>query len=230
MTNHNQIYQRDVLRYHALVSQEDTHNNLLPAILAIDLLHKKDVIELGAGTGRLSCLVAPKVGHLFAGDRSHAMLKYGKVHLERLGVDNWHLSLESHQALPYQDNCADVVISAWSFCHTAIDAGEIWRTGLERGLSEVNRILRPDGTLILIESLGTGFETPHTPEVLVDYLAYLDAAGFKSTWIRTDYLFKDLTEARALIGFFFGDDTIPMWETEGGVLVPECTGLWWKKF
>ena len=82
----------------------------------------------------------------------------------------------------------------------------------------------------MIESLGTGFSTPNQPDVLVDYLAYLDAHGFESTWVRTDYKFANLQEAQDLITFFFGDAPMPMWEAEGGVIVPECTGLWWKSF
>lgn len=229
MPDLNEIYQSGAVSYHELVSREDYQNNLLPAILSIDPLREKDVIELGAGTGRLSCLIAPLVSHLFAGDRSLAMLKYSKWHLGALRLNNWHLSLESHLALPYKNNCADVVIAAWSFCYTAIDAGENWKNGLEKGLSEVNRILRPGGKVILIESLGTGFEKPHTPDVLVNYLRYLDKSGFKTTWIRTDYLFKDLAEAKELTTFFFGDQIMPLRETDKGVIVPECTGLWWKE-
>ena len=90
------------------------------------------------------------------------------------------------------------------------------------------RVLSPGGKLILIYSLGTGYETPHPPDVLVHYLAYLDAHGFASSWVRTDYCFKDREEAKDLTTFFFGEDPLPMWETAIGVIVPECTGLWWK--
>jgi len=91
-------------------------------------------------------------------------------------------------------------------------------------------VLRPRGTLILIESLGTGFTEPNRPQVLVDYLNYLDEHEFQSTWIRTDYCFRDQAEAKDLTHFFFGEDPMPMWGTENGIIVPECTGLWWKKF
>jgi hypothetical protein len=64
----------------------------------------------------------------------------------------------------------------------------------------------------------------------VDYLKYLDLHGFIPDWIRTDYRFKDKEEAVALTTFFFGDDPMPMWETPEGVIVPECTGIWWKIF
>ena len=223
------IYQSDAERYQALVGREDYENHLLPAILAIDPLEDKDVIELGAGTGRVSCLVATHVRKLIAADISHHMLALGKHRLTATGSTNWHLSLESHWALPFASHTADVVIAGWSFCYAALDAGKAWQDALQNGLNEVWRVLRPGGKLILIESLGTGFETPHAPEVLVEYLNYLNLYGFQSTWIRTDYCFTDLEEAKALTTFFFGNDPLPMWESPQGVIVPECTGLWWKK-
>lgn len=223
------IYQSFAARYQALVGREDYENNLLPAILSIDTLTGKQVIELGAGTGRVSCLIAPEVKTLVASDISHHMLAFGKSRLLTTGLDNWHLSLESHVNLPFAANSADVVIAGWSFCYAALDSEAQWLPSLEKALSEVKRILRPEGTLILIESLGTGFETPHTPDVLVEYLDYLNTHGFESTWIRTDYRFKDKAEAQDLTTFFFGEEPMLMLATTNGVIVPECTGLWWKK-
>jgi len=222
------IYQSAAERYHALVNREDYEGNLLPAILSIDELVGKDVLELGAGTGRISCLIAPIANRLVATDISHHMLSYGKRRLEALFLANWHLGLASHRALPLADRTADVILAGWSFCYAALDAGEGWRPALEEALSEVGRVLRPGGVLILIESLGTGFELPNRPDVLVDYLAYLDTHGFESSWVRTDYCFVNKAEAKDLTTFFFGDAHMPMWETVGGVIVPECTGLWWK--
>ena len=221
------IYQSAAERYHALVDREDYQHNLLPAIQAIDPLEGKDIIELGAGTGRVSCLIVPVVQSLVAADISYHMLVFGKQRLAGLDLENWHTCLESHRNLPFADNTADVVIAGWSFCYAALDAGENWQPALEEALSEARRVLRPGGKLILIESLGTGFESPQAPEVLVNYLDYLNSHGFQSSWVRTDYCFRDTEEAVALTSFFFGDDPMPMWETEHGVIVPECTGLWW---
>lgn len=230
LPDHKEIYGSEAQKYQALVSREDYQGNLLPAILRIDRLHGKGVLELGAGTGRITSQVAPIAHRLIACDISHHMLKLGREALMDLGLDNWSLSLESHTALPFIKDCADVIIAGWSFCYAATDAGENWQAGLERALSETARVIRPGGTLILIESLGTGFESPHRPEVLKNYLGYLDDHGFESSWIRTDYLFKDFSEAKMLTSFFFGDDPLPMWAVENGVIVPECTGLWWKRY
>lgn len=226
----NNIYRSQAQRYHALVDREDYQANLLPAVLKITSLQGKDVLELGAGTCRISCQIAPLVKRLIVADGSFNMLKFGKQRLNRLGLDNWVLSLESHTDLPFINEIADVIIAGWSFCYAAIDAGDRWESALEQATSELARVIRPGGIVILIESLGTGFETPHRPEVLENYLAYLDSHGFESSWIRTDYLFKDQAEAEALTGFFFGETPMPMWKAQGGVIVPECTGLWWRKF
>ncbi len=230
MPDTKQIYQNDADRYQALVEREDYKHNLLPAILAIDPLSHKDIVELGSGTGRVSRLIAPYAHKLVASDISHHMLMLGKSRLAELDLDNWHLSLESHRALPFAADSADIVIAGWSFCYAALDAGEDWQKALEEALAETVRVLRPGGKLILIDSLGTGYETPNAPPILRDYLSYLDTHDFKSMWVRTDYCFKDMSEATELIKFFFGEDPMPMWEIEAGVIVPECTGLWWKEF
>lgn len=230
MSDLSHIYQSEAERYHALVSREDYQHNLLPAILAIDSLRSKTVIELGAGTGRISVLIAPLVDKLIAGDISHHMLASAKNQLESLPRRNWGLSLESHLSLPFASSSADVILAGWSFCYTAIHFGEKWQESLETALAEAERVLKPGGKLILIESLGTGVERPQAPDVLATYLDYLNTRGFEAAWIRTDYRFKNKEEAEGLTRFFFGDDPMPMQVTDGGVIVPECTGLWWKKF
>ena len=216
--------------YHDLVNREDYEENLLPAIQKISPLEDKDVLELGAGTGRVSCLIAPYTRSLIATDLSHYMLSIGKNSLSKLALGNWHVTQSAHQALPFADDSFDNVIAGWSFHGVILGFPDNWQKALDQAITDVARVLRPGGKVILIESLGTGFEAPNPPDDLADYLDALDARGFESTWIRTDFCFKNMSEAKKLIGFFFGDRPIPLWESGRGVIVPECTGLWWKSF
>jgi len=216
--------------YHDMVDREDYEGNLLPAIQSIFPLMDKTVLELGAGTGRVSCLLAPHAASLTATDLSHFMLSIGKNNLRKLALSNWQVTLAAHQALPFTDGGFNCAISGWSFHGVILGFPDNWQAALDQALNGVARVLRPGGKVILIESLGTGYEDPNPPDDLADYLDALDVRGFESTWIRTDYWFRDMAEAKKLISFFFGDRPIPMWESDRGVIVPECTGLWWKSF
>jgi len=91
----------------------------------------------------------------------------------------------------------------------------------------VRRVLRPGGTIIVLETLGTGYETPHPPENLTAYYSFLEQAGFSSTWVRTDFRFESLAEAEALIHFFFGPELAEQVVARNWVILPECTGIWW---
>ena len=230
MTNTFYTNQQFAETYHELVSHEDYEQHLLPALMAIESLKNKYILELGAGTGRVSSLIAPLARRLIATDLSYPMLNCGREHLSKLKLASWHICLANHLNLPLRSQSADVVLSGWSFHGVAIDYPHGWQHTLEDALKEVARVQRSGGITILIESLGTGYETPHTPDILVDYLDALDAHGFESSWIRTDYLFKDKENAIDLMSFFFGEAPMPMWETSAGIIVPECTGLWWKRF
>ena len=80
---------------------------------------------------------------------------------------------------------------------------------MNKALAEMRRVLRPDGTIILLESLGTGYREPRPPKLLGMYYEFLSRVkGFSSSWIRTDYCFESLAEAKALTRFFFGEDKV----------------------
>jgi len=53
--------------------------------------------------------------------------------------------------------------------------------------------------------------------------------GFSATTIRTDYQFESVGDAVELTQFFFGDDLAQRVEQERLTILPECTGIWWRK-
>lgn len=196
MPDHPEIYRGQAEQYEALVSREGYQGNLLPALQKVTPFTGQTVIELGAGTGRLTCQLAPLVKRILAFDISEHMLELARLKLSRSGLQNWHTEVADHRQIPLADHTADVVISGWSVCYIVVDHPQTWRVEMDRVMGEMNRLLRSTGKIILIETLGTGFTLPTPPDHLIDYYAYLETCGFEHTWIRSDYLFEDMETAK----------------------------------
>lgn len=229
MPDYERIYNEQAAEYERLVSREDYQGNILAALKQIRPLEGLDVVDLGAGTGRMTCMLAPLVRTIRAYDASAHMLEVAVAKLSASGLQNWQTGIADHRELPVDDQTADLVISGWSIVYTVVGYKETWRHELGKALAETKRVLRPGGTIIILETLGTGYEIPTPPDDLRSYLAFLgEEAGFSSTWIRTDYLFESLAEAKALATFFFGEDMVEKIKgDETRVILPECTGIWW---
>jgi SAM-dependent methyltransferase len=225
------IYRERTREYHALVMREDWQGNLLPAILAAVDLRGRDVVELGAGTGRLTGLVAPLAARVRAFDRSPAMLDTAAGHLAAFPPARVALAVAENTAVPLPDACADAVIEGWSFGHSVFGAGERWRAAAQALLSESLRLLKPGGTLLVIETLGTGRSRPEAPSPgLARWYAWLECErGLSGSWVRTDYRFPSRDEADSLTRLFFGSSFAYEPGPGGSVVLPECTGIWWKR-
>jgi len=231
MVDTDRIYSEQADEYERLILREDYQKNIFAALNEIRPLEGLDVVELGAGTGRLTCMLAPLVKTIRAYDVSGHMLDVAAAKLRKSGWENWAIGIADHRALPADDQIADLAISGWSIVYTVVGDEGTWRHELGKALTEMKRVLRPGGTVIILETLGTGYETPTPPDELVAYYRFLeDEGGFSSTWIRTDCLFESLKEARELSTFFFGEEIVEkviMDASEGHVILPECTGIWW---
>lgn len=224
------IYATQAAKYDAMVSREDHEGNILTAIEAIVSLQQCDVVEMGAGTGRLTRLLVPKVKSLHAYDVSPQMLKIAQQTLTPMGYDNWQLSESDNRNLNAPDSSADLCIAGWSFGHATTWYGDNWQTEIEKSINEMERVLKKGGTAIILETMGTGQETPAAPnDILAAYYGWLiTRKGFSYTWIRTDYKFESVEEADELTRFFFGDALADRIVHEGITHLPECTGIWWK--
>ncbi len=228
MPDLQEIYNQHADQYERLASREDYQDNIFPALNRIRPLQGLDVVDLGAGTGRLACMLAPVARSIQAFDTSQHMLDVAIARLQQSGLTNWRVDVADHRQLPLGDGVADVAISGWSLCYAAIWCEGVWQEELGKALAEMKRVLRPGGTIIILETLGTGHETPHRYDELKEYLAYLEEHGFSSTWIRTDYQFESLAEAEELSRFFFGDELAQKVVKNNWVILPECTGIWWS--
>jgi ubiquinone/menaquinone biosynthesis C-methylase UbiE len=224
-----QIYQTDGDRYEALIAREDHQGNIIKALEEVVNPDGQDILDLGAGTGRLAVMLAPRARSVQAFDTAEEMLRVCRQKLEGTGLSNWKVEVADHRQLPVEDSSADLVVSGWSVAYLHVWNPDTWRAELEQWMGEMKRVLRRGGHIVLFESLGTGNEEPMELEHLKEYYPWLDEAGFQKKWIRTDYMFESIQEAEELSRFFFGDELGDQVKKNDWVILPECTGVWWKR-
>lgn len=231
MTDYARIYDTQADAYDALVSREDHAGNLLTALREVLPLAGADVVETGAGTGRLTRMLAPYVRTVRAFERAPAMLAVARQRLADDGAHHVTLGLASHAKLPVDDATADIAVEGWAFGHAVSWNPSAWRDEVDAHVAELARTLRPGGTVALLETMGTGVETPfaggHGLEPFHAHL--LGALGFEHRVVRTDYRFDSVDEAAELLGFFFGARTAERVRAAGATVWPECTGLYWRR-
>jgi ubiquinone/menaquinone biosynthesis C-methylase UbiE len=222
------IYTHYAAEYDQLVSCEDYQRQLLPALQNITPLQDKIVVEMGAGTGRLTRLLALYARRIYACDGFAPMLHQAAQSLS--AHPHLHFAVADNRALPLPSAVAQVCVQGWSFGHAVGWYPNDWRTHIDAMVGEALRVLQPHGTAIMIETLGTGQTEPAPPiAALAEYYAYLETQhGFSRTAIRTDYLFDSVQEGEMLLRFFFGDAMAEAFVARDSRVWPECTGIWWR--
>jgi ubiquinone/menaquinone biosynthesis C-methylase UbiE len=233
MPDYQRIYRERAGDYDLLVSREDRAGNIAQALRRTRPLEGLDVVELGAGTGRLTRLLAAEAKSVLAFDNAPAMLEVARVRLEaEFPGGNWLLAEADNAALPCGGASADLAVAGWTFGHRTEWNPSGWRGEIRRILAEIGRVLRPGGEAVIFETLGTGASQPAPPsEALAEYYELLEGeAGFEREAIATDYGFASPEEAERLCRFFFGDALAGRVRDERLAILPEWTGAWRKRF
>ena len=225
------IYRNKAEQFDRLVAREDRRGNLFAALNEICPLRGAKVVEFGAGTGRVTRLLSVAVDEIFAFDIEASMLGRAQQAMHATGMINWHLSLGDNCCLPVASACADLAIEGWSFAHVREWYPEAWREQTNRMFAEMERVLKPGGTAILIETMGAGRRQPLAPTNLRQLYDHWERElGLSYRWVRTDFQFASPQEADELMRFFFGDELANSCLDGKRVIVPECTGIWWRTF
>jgi ubiquinone/menaquinone biosynthesis C-methylase UbiE len=148
-----------------------------------DLRPGETVLEIGCGTGAVARAARARLGpggHVFGIDPSGEMIAVArrKAARERLQID---FRVAGIEALPFPDASVDVALSSLMMHHLPAD---LKRTGL----SEVRRVLKPGGRLVIVDfgkrrgllsHLALSAIVHHSSEHTVEELVpVLDTAGF----------------------------------------------------
>jgi demethylmenaquinone methyltransferase/2-methoxy-6-polyprenyl-1,4-benzoquinol methylase len=123
------------------------------------------VVDLAGGTGDFATLYAPLVqpgGRVVLADINAAMLEVGRDRLLDRGITNVDCCLANAEALPFDDESVNCITIGFGLRNV---------TDKERALSEMWRVLAPDGRLLVLE-----FSKPENPMVDAAY------SVFQSFW------------------------------------------------
>lgn len=144
-------------------------------------------IDLGSGGGHLAFALAPLTRSVVAYDLSPAMLEAVAAEAARRGLANVETRQGSVEALPWPDECFDIVATRYSAHH--------WRH-VGAGLREARRVLKRGGLAVfadvvapedpLLDTWLHGLELLRDPShvrnySLAQWRALAEAAGFRPT-------------------------------------------------
>ncbi|VAX20307.1 Demethylmenaquinone methyltransferase [hydrothermal vent metagenome] len=116
-------------------------------------LRAKKILDVACGTGDLAITIAragDQTTEITAGDFSREMIEIGKAKIKKADLDG-AVTMEFSDALnlAYHDNSFDGVTCAFGVRNFA---------DLDRGLSEMTRVLKPGGRMVILE-----FTQPSNP-------------------------------------------------------------------
>ncbi len=114
----------------------------------VRLIEKKNpskILDVATGTGDLAIMLSrTKAVEIIGADISEGMLKVGRKKVENKGLsDRITLIQADSENLPFEDNYFDVITVAYGIRNFE---------NLEKGLSEMFRVLKPNGTFVILET------------------------------------------------------------------------------
>jgi SAM-dependent methyltransferase len=190
------LYQREPELYDLLVEGEPLHPRLFRELP----LDGAQVLEVGAGTGRLTLPAAARAAQVYALEPVAAMRRVLRQKLEDRGVSNVILLEGRAEAVPLPDHSVDLAVSASAF-------GADPEHGGEAGLRELLRVTRRPGQVIVL--------WPDDP-------VWFSAHGFTHLAFEgeLDVRFRDLATARLCAGIFYAPAVLAHFERARRPVIP----------
>jgi SAM-dependent methyltransferase len=129
---------------YATSSYHSSGPDLAALVSSAGLTGREQVLDLGCGAGHTALAVAPHAAAVEAVDLTPEMLKVAAGLAESRGVTNITFRSADVAALPFEDASFDLVTSRVSAHHYADP---------EAALREAARVLRPGGSILLIDTV-----------------------------------------------------------------------------
>lgn len=126
------------------VSEQQGGDDLEAIVSAVRGLHPRVVVDIATGPGSTALALAPVAGRVVGTDISVGMIDTARARAADARIVNASFEVAPVENLPFGDAEVDVVTCRIAAHHFADVPG---------ALREVGRVLRPGGTLVLLDSL-----------------------------------------------------------------------------
>ncbi|MEN8764543.1 MAG: bifunctional demethylmenaquinone methyltransferase/2-methoxy-6-polyprenyl-1,4-benzoquinol methylase UbiE [Wenyingzhuangia sp.] len=106
----------------------------------------KNILDIATGTGDLAIMESQEIpsANIIGLDISSGMLEVGKKKIKDLSLDrNIEMVLGDSENIPYEDNFFDAITVSYGVRNFE---------DLNKGLQEINRVLKPGGTFVVLET------------------------------------------------------------------------------
>jgi SAM-dependent methyltransferase len=172
------LYRLELDVYERLVAAERIHPAVLEWLPRVDR-----VVEIGAGTGRLTTHLLTRCGHLVAVEPARPMRERLRSALSREASGKIDIVDGFFDALPVPDASADLVVTCSALDRNAAHGGDT-------GLAEMERVCAPGGVVVV---------------VWPNHLGWLNAHGYTHVTFpgRMRMEFRDTAEAIEMTEIFY---------------------------
>ncbi len=190
------LYWNEPKLYNQLTEGEPLH----PGLLGELPLHGGTVLDVGAGTGRLTTVCAAGAAYVYALEPARPLRDLLCSKLKALGITNVEVLPGWSSSIPLADGAVELVVSASAFGADAARGGD-------DGLRELRRVTRPGGGIYIL--------WPDDPRWFLSRGFYYHAFGGPMA-VR----FRDLETALACAEIFYPPAVTAHLEQTGQPVVP----------
>lgn len=148
------------------------------------------ILDVGAGSGYMASRIR--------GNRQVICLEPSAGMMDRNISNIWIKG--SAESIPFHDDYVDAVYSTWAYFLAGVDK--------TRGLQEVERVLKPEGKIIIIDNAGDDEFTSFADQIIAGDEEFYREYGFQRQILESAFVFNNLEDAEKLMSFFFGAETM----------------------
>jgi ubiquinone/menaquinone biosynthesis C-methylase UbiE len=177
----------------------DPEQRISTAMQTIAPLQDRVLLDVGAGVGDRTILYAQLAAHVYALEPDPEALPILRGRIKSSQASNVTVVPAGAQAIPLEDNCADVAYATWAY---------FFGPGSEPGLLEVERVVQPGGDIVVVQNYGqdemSRFWAPQESEC-ESWPPWFAEHGFSCQVVDTVWRFRSQDEALAVLDFLWGE-------------------------